>query len=453
MDSLIAQIVADFKSKHQVDLADEAGWYRTERDLHTYLMAEIGRSMFDSIISTMDPGYQGPTIEHEGHTLKFVGYRTTELHGLFGMVRYRRAYYHGSQHGAGGYFPLDERLGIEKRHTPCCQYFLSSFTGREAYGKSLGRFQEVFRPDGKDLISQRKALDMDAELGERLERHRQEEIGQVFEEGKSVATREVVTGVMAVSVDATKLREKGEEKRSEEGKRSYEIAWKDVKVGAVSQVSWDKKREEAYCSHSSYVGGIEYADEFFKRVYVEMTRRSAALGGQMMVFVADGGAWIWDRLKDLANPNSVLILDYFHACEHVADLCKVLYGEQTPAFWDHFKEGKTLLFEGKVEPFLSELKELRTTTLTPGQREVLERELHYFEGHREHMHYDQYRAAHLPIGSGTIESACKNVIGGRMKQGGMTWSEQGADCMVQLRCSIESGRFLDDFLATLKAVA
>ena len=227
----------------------------------------------------------------------------------------------------------------------------------------------------------------------------------------------------------------------------------DVKVGAVSQVNWDGKRKEAFCSHSSYVGGVEHADEFFKRVYLEMTRRSKNLAAQLIVFLADGGAWIWERLEDLANQNSVFILDYFHACEHVADLCKKLYGEETPAFWERFKAGKTLLFEGKVADFLTQLKELRNISLTDEQREVLNREIRYFDSHRDHMHYDRYRELHLPIGSGTIESACKNVIGGRMKQGGMTWSQRGADTMIQLRCSIESGRFLEDFLATLKEAA
>ena len=69
------------------------------------------------------------------------------------------------------------------------------------------------------------------------------------------------------------------------------------------------------------------------------------------------------------------------------------------------------------------------------------------------MRYDHYRACRLPIGSGTIESACKNVIGGRMKQGGMSWSEAGANGMLQIRFSIASGRLLQDFLATLDHAA
>ena len=40
-----------------------------------------------------------------------------------------------------------------------------------------------------------------------------------------------------------------------------------------------------------------------------------------------------------------------------------------------------------------------------------------------------------------------------MKQGGMSWSEVGANGMLQIRCSIASGRFLQDFLATLDRAA
>jgi hypothetical protein len=59
-------------------------------------------------------------IKREERKYKFIGYRTTPLLGLFGMIEYTRAYYHSRQEGGGGYFPLDEKLGIDKHHTPGC---------------------------------------------------------------------------------------------------------------------------------------------------------------------------------------------------------------------------------------------------------------------------------------------------------------------------------------------
>jgi hypothetical protein len=57
-------------------------------------------------------------------------------------------------------------------------------------------------------------------------------------------------------------------------------------------------------------------------------------------------------------------------------------------------------------------------------------EITYFEEKQQRMRYDLYRAMQVPIGSGTVESSCKNVIRARMKHGGMTWSESGAEEML-----------------------
>jgi hypothetical protein len=64
---------------------------------------------------------------------------------------------------------------------------------------------------------------------------------------------------MAVSIDAGKVRQKLGEQVTAEGQKKYEIGFRDVKVAAVSEVFWDEKRREAFCSNHSYVGGIEHA--------------------------------------------------------------------------------------------------------------------------------------------------------------------------------------------------
>jgi hypothetical protein len=163
MDSLVPQIVEKFKAAYGLRITDSSDLFLTERNLLEFLM-KLGREAMGTVFQGMEKGYEGAVMNKEGQKYKFVGYRRTNLHGLFGTIEYTRAYYFSDRRGGGGCFPLDEKLGIEKRHTPGCQYFLSSFTGREAYEKSLGRFHEIFRPDGREHISMRKSLDMDAEL-------------------------------------------------------------------------------------------------------------------------------------------------------------------------------------------------------------------------------------------------------------------------------------------------
>ena len=162
------------------------------------------------------------------------------------MIEYKRAYYFSEQEGGGGYFPLDAKLGIDRRHTPGCQYFLSSFTGREAYQKSLERLP-------------------------------QKEIKEVFEGKQAMAKENSIKDVTVVSVDATKLRQKGQQQLRADGRKSWPTVWRDVKVGAVSSIGWDEKRQEAVYNASCYDSGIEHADLFFKRSTVEVLRRAEDL--------------------------------------------------------------------------------------------------------------------------------------------------------------------------------
>ncbi|MBI5207574.1 MAG: hypothetical protein HY934_07255 [Candidatus Firestonebacteria bacterium] len=55
------------------------------------------------------------------------------------------------------------------------------------------------------------------------------------------------------------------------------------------------------------------------------------------------------------------------------------------------------------------------------------------------MNYPYYKSQGYSIGSGSIESAQKQLIHGRMRGSGMRWSESGASCMVALR-----SRFIND---------
>ena len=67
----------------------------------------------------------------------------------------------------------------------------------------------------------------------------------------------------------------------------------------------------------------------------------------------------------------------------------------------------------------------------------------YFEANKERMRYATFKSQGYRIGSGLVESACKTVVGQRLKQSGMRWSEPGAEAMLQLRSLILSNRAVD----------
>ena len=446
-EAIIGKLFDVFKDQYGSTVADRASLFDGQRDLLTFVMG-VGRELEQRMFDALGSGYRGSTVEMEGVRYRFKGHRRCEVQGLFGKIELKRAYYVAG--GGRTYFPLDRQLSLAG-HTPGLQYFLALFTGQNVYQEALDQFHRIFRPEGREEISMRKALDMDYELGEGLEGLRQQEIRKVHQQDKPIPKEAPIEGMMAVSIDATKVREKLGQKRTRSGRKRYTVGFKDVKMATVSTVRWDERQGEASCEHSSYVSAVEEADEFFQRIWVEMQRRGVDPEKQPLVFLGDGAEWIWNRVKDLGNPKSVEILDFYHAADYLSKTCKELYGEETPDYYAHYPRWTKLLYRGKATVVIEEFTEMLAGARTDERRKLLRLQIGYLRDNLHRMDYPRYRRMRLPIGSGTVESACKNVIGGRMKLGGMTWSPTGADGMVQIRASQESGRFESDFRALLAA--
>ena len=54
------------------------------------------------------------------------------------------------------------------------------------------------------------------------------------------------------------------------------------------------------------------------------------------------------------------------------------------------------------------------------KREAVDTSIRYVSDNEEEMRYDVFREKGYDIGSGAVEAACKNVVGKRLKQSGMT---------------------------------
>ncbi len=68
---------------------------------------------------------------------------------------------------------------------------------------------------------------------------------------------------------------------------------------------------------------------------------------------------------------------------------------------------------------IKELQELHASgRYSDKQCYDLQGQINYFIANQQRMQYPLYRSCGLPIGSGVVESACKNVVAKRMKQSG-----------------------------------
>lgn len=57
------------------------------------------------------------------------------------------------------------------------------------------------------------------------------------------------------------------------------------------------------------------------------------------------------------------------------------------------------------------------------------------------MLYGNFRQQGLFYGSGVVEAGCRAVIGKRLKQSGMFWSQSGAQNILALRCALVGNRW------------
>ena len=68
------------------------------------------------------------------------------------------------------------------------------------------------------------------------------------------------------------------------------------------------------------------------------------------------------------------------------------------------------------------------------------------------MDYSRYRDQGWPIGTGMMESSCKQLVGMRLKGPGMHWTEAGALAVTALR-AIELNQKWETFWKELVLVA
>jgi hypothetical protein len=73
--------------------------------------------------------------------------------------------------------------------------------------------------------------------------------------------------------------------------------------------------------------------------------------------------------------------------------------------------------------------------------EPVKRALTFFAHQRSRMRYDRYRAAGYQIGSGTMESGCKQLGQGRLKIAGAQWAQHGARLVAKARAAYLSGQW------------
>ena len=190
---------------------------------------------------------------------------------------------------------------------------------------------------------------------------------------------------------------------------------------------------------TTYVGGIENAEAFGRRIYVEAFERGWSRA-QTKVVLGDGADWIWN-IAVQHFPGAIQIVDLYHARQHLWNVARLLYPNDEPQQKRWILRHQRTLEEGHIDKLVELLRSLEIND--PEVYKKLQTEANYFESNATRMQYPTFRRQHLFVGSGVIEAGCKTLIGSRLKHSGMFWTVRAANAILALRCSRFSRKFED----------
>jgi hypothetical protein len=175
-----------------------------------------------------------------------------------------------------------------------------------------------------------------------------------------------------------------------------------------------------------------------------LLRRQAAQVGmeqaEVWVVLTDGGNGLEPLLRQNFNrPDLEVILDFYHAASYLETLAHALRPTDDLAAAKQAEQWCRLLKEEGGATTLAVLENWSWPARLPAAvREALGRVREYFGNNLYRMEYPEYVAEGWHIGSGAVESACKTVVGQRLKGAGMRWCAAGTHAMCHIRALYRS---------------
>lgn len=229
--------------------------------------------------------------------------------------------------------------------------------------------------------------------------------------------------------------------------------WKEVKMTVISAVSVQAAAERAVDSEQpsrraadplvrltrhSYQAGLWEVDEFARQQYAEGVRRGVEQSAPLSS-VNDGAPWI-ERTTRENFPGAIQVIDWSHVEERVGLVAQAALGTDSAAARTWIDARLDKLWQGKPRAMLSALAHLAAKA-PRAAKALVQENIVYFQNQQGRLHYDQYRAAGLPIGSGTVESAATTLVHLRLKRPGRGWSRANAQSMLAALSEFNSRRF------------
>ena len=364
---------------------------------------------------------------HCGCDAAFKGYDSKQITSVLGKVEYHRAYDHCTSCHSG-FHPTDHEFDLNTARTRGTQELLS-----------LAGIQEAFAVCAERVLHVMSGLTVSASTVQRVAETAGLDVAEKRSSAKTIGPceqwqwprdKQGQTTAYA-SLDATGVPQQGCHGERAEGRMSW--------VASVFAPVPPKSPAKRHLRHARYVSGLMSLEEIGR----QLRQECQAVGiekADLTIGLTDGGNGLETCLLETAlqglSQQTVMILDFYHCAEHLSEFIALWVGperaEAESSEWRH-----RLKHEGGT----SVLNAIQSLDLSHASPEIVESHRQLCGYLRNNLHrtdYPDYIAKGWEIGSGEIESACKTVVGQRLKGAGMRWRPPGTTAICQLRAFFKS---------------
>ena len=150
---------------------------------------------------------------------------------------------------------------------------------------------------------------------------------------------------------------------------------------------------------------------------------------ERVLVIADGAVWIWNAVQD-RFAEATQRLDLFHANTYLWAVANQIHEADSAAARQWVKPLLKQIRTDKVAKVIAQLDELKPALSSAAAKAATEA-IEYYQNNQQRMKYVGGKRRGEPLGSGTIESTCRQMQC-RMKRCGQFWSTQGDEALLCL---------------------
>ena len=181
-------------------------------------------------------------------------------------------------------------------------------------------------------------------------------------------------------------------------------------------------------------GGVAALQE---QLWAEAMRRGLGRANEVLI-VADGAVWIWNLAGD-RFPGARQRVDFYHVSQHLWAVAHTLHPEDPAAAHAWVEPLLAKLKADENCEVITELEQLQAR-LEGASAQAVQKEVNYLQSHRERMDYGTAKQKGEPLGSGAMESTCRQYQC-RFKRPGQFWSQTGDEALLCLETFRRNGRW------------